>query len=150
MLCASKTDLCSNRRRYCLRKFFLFFILGLTFFSQSLFSTEVFDTAFSGNFIQPDQQSGFEAEHYEANVGRKMLRGAENFFLGFLEVPHSIKTEFAQQKADYLDPGVLAFSKGFVDGVGKTAYRMGVGFYEFFSSPIPQRPILPDLEQTLL
>ncbi len=103
------------------------------------------ESSFSGNFVVPELQSGFEAEQYEVKVGRKAQRGLENFFLGWLEIPQGVKREFAYRNQEYLPAGIETFFvgafKGFFRGMGRTA----VGVYEVFTCPYPQPPVMTEM-----
>lgn len=107
------------------------------------------DSSFSGNFVIPENQSGFKEEMYETRVGKKAERGMKNFVLSFLEVPHSIKGEYYYRKQEYLPAGLETFFIGTFKGILNAFGRAGVGFYEFFTSPYPQDPILPEMEEWL-
>jgi putative exosortase-associated protein (TIGR04073 family) len=107
------------------------------------------DTSFSGNFIGPESQSGFLEEQYESKAGAKMLRGLKNFFLSPLEIPHGVKTEYYVRKQEYLPAGIETFFLGTFKGFLNMFKRAGVGFYEFFTFPYAQDPIIEEMEEWL-
>ena len=107
------------------------------------------DSAYTGNFVVPENQSGFKEEAYEGLVGKKLERGAKNFFLAPLEIPHGIKGEYYYRKQEYLPAGLETFFIGTFKGVVNTFERAGVGLYEVITSPYPQDPILPEMEEWL-
>lgn len=128
-------------------KIFLLLSLAVAFFNMpSVFAV---DTAYSGNFIVPENQSGFKEETYEAKAGIKLERGAQNFFLGFLEVPHGVKSEYYYRKQAYLDPSFESFFIGAFKGFLNAGGRMAVGLYEVFTFPFPQDPIVPEMDEWL-
>ena len=104
---------------------------------------------FAGNFTVPEHQSGFYQEAYEVKIGQKLQRGMENFFLGFLEVPHGVKGEYYYRRQEYLPSGIETFFIGLFKGTLNAAGRMGVGFYEVVTCPFPQKPILPEMKDWL-
>jgi hypothetical protein len=124
-------------------------IVALFFLARVLCAAPVYDTTFSGNYIIPENQSGFSQEQYEIKATRKLQRGAENFFLSPLEVPHGVKTEFYQRKAEYLPVGIEHFFLGAFRGIGKGFKRWGVGFYEMITFAYPQEPIVEELDTWL-
>lgn len=101
------------------------------------------------NYLIPEAQSGFEAENYEVASTKKLLRGAENFFLCFLEVPQGIKSEVAYRREGFLPVGVETVVLGAVKGIGRGAKRMGVGFFEAITFIVPQPPILPEIKDMI-
>ena len=112
-------------------------------------TAQAVDSAYSGNFIVPESQSGFYEEAYEGKVFTKLERGVKNFGLSWLEIPHSIKGEYYYRKQQYLPAGFETFFIGLFKGAVNTVGRAGVGLYEFFTSPYPQDPILPEMEEWL-
>lgn len=125
----------------------LMILCGICFMVHS--SARALESEFSGNYLIPSSQSGYRQEMYEEKVGVKLQRGAENFFLGFLEVPHGVKSEYYYRKQEYLPAGIETFFigafKGALNGIGRTF----VGLYEMFSAPYPQEPILPEMKDWL-
>lgn len=125
------------------------FLAVSVFFAFFAPSASAADTAYSGNFVIPENQSGFKEAAYEHQVGQKLERGAKNLFLSPLEIPHGIKSEYYYRKQEYLPGNLESFFigafKGLINGFG----RLGVGFYEIFTSPYPQDPILPEMEEWL-
>lgn len=107
------------------------------------------DTAFSGNFIVPEAQSGFSQEQYEVKAVQKLQRGAENFLLSPLEVPQGVKAEIAGRRSEYLPVGMETVIVGAVRGFVNGAKRWGVGVYEIFTFVYPQEPILPEFQEWL-
>lgn len=107
------------------------------------------DSSYSGNFIVPESQSGFREEAYEGKAVSKLERGAKNFFLGFLEIPHSVKSEYEYRKQEYLPGNLESFFIGAFKGFLNAGGRMGVGLYEGLTFPYPQEPILPEMEEWL-
>lgn len=105
------------------------------------------ENTFSGNYIVPEQQSGFKAEAYEANSAQKFERGALNLTLSWLEIPHSIKAEGHRRKREYLPVGVETFFIGMVKGTVRTVVRAGVGIYEMITFRYPQTPILEEMDE---
>lgn len=126
---------------------FLSLFLGVLFLRAGAGTAA--DTAYSGNFIIPENQSGFKEETYETKAGIKLERGAQNFFLGFLEVPHGVKSEYYYRKQEYLDPTLESFFIGTFKGFLNAFGRMGVGLYEVFTFPYPQEPIVPEMSEWL-
>ena len=126
--------------------FFLVLILSFSF-PPMLYATG--EGSYSGSYIVPEAQTGFEAEEYEAKVGEKFLRGVENFFLSPLEIPHGVKREISKRRQEYLPTGVetvfIGLFRGFMRGLG----RAGVGLYEAVTFPYPQEPILEEMDQWL-
>ena len=110
-------------------------------------SSLALENTFSGNYIVPEQQSGFKAEAYEANSAQKLERGALNLTLSWLEIPHSIKAEGHRRKQEYLPVGVDTFFIGLVKGVDHMFIRAGVGFYEILTFRYPQGPILDEMDE---
>lgn len=125
------------------RKIFPILILLMSF----IYSSEVFavTSSYAGNFALPEAQSGYAEERYEAKCFQKLQRGAENFFLGFLEIPQGIKSERASRKAEYLPVGLESFFIGTLRGIGNGAKRMAVGFYEGVTFVYAQDPILEEM-----
>ncbi len=119
------------------------------FFLACVDNARAIDSAYSGNFIVPENQSGFREEQYEMKAGQKLERGAKNFALGWLEIPHGVKSEYYYRKQEYLDRTPESFFiglfKGFVNAVGRT----GVGLYEVFTFPYAQDPIVEDMDEWL-
>ena len=107
------------------------------------------ETAFAGNYLVPENQSGFSQEQYEVKVGRKLQRGAENFFLGWLEIPHGVKKEYMERKSEYLTMGVEPFFLGLFHGFMAGSKRTAIGLYEMISSPYPQEPVLEPMDEWL-
>lgn len=107
------------------------------------------ENEFSGNYLVPKYQSGYNEEAYEAKVGQKFLRGAQNFTLSPLEIFQGVKSEYYYRKQEYLPAGAetvfIGMFKGLMNGIG----RAGVGLYEMFSAPYPQDPILPEMKDWL-
>lgn len=108
-----------------------------------------YDTTFSGNYGIPDHQDGFLSEEYDERVGVKLQRGLKNFFLGWLEVPHGVKTEVQHRKAEYLPVGFETYPLGILKGAYKWAGRTAVGFYEVVTFPYAQGPIIEEMEEWL-
>ncbi len=123
------------------------FLLSVIFMKTPLLMAV--DSSYSGNFIVPENQSGFKEEAYEAKAVGKLERGAKNFFLGFLEIPHSVKSEYEYRKQEYLPGNLEAFFIGAFKGVLNAGGRMGVGLYEGVTFAYPQEPILPEMEEWL-
>lgn len=121
-------------------------VLMISFFSPCAHAIQ---SSYSGNFVVPEAQSGFLEEQYESRVGAKLLRGLKNFFLSPLEVPHGIKGEYYYREQQLLPGGIETFFIGAFKGVGNTFKRAAVGFYEFFTAPYPQDPILEEMEDWL-
>ncbi len=105
------------------------------------------ESTYSGNYIVPEFQSGFYPEQYEVRVGKKLQRGLENFFLGWLEIPHQIRLEMEREKKEYYDRRPIAFFRGFGKGLGRATLRTAVGFYEIFTLPYAQEPILEEMHE---
>ena len=105
------------------------------------------ENTFSGNYIVPEQQSGFKTEAYEANSAQKLERGAINLTLSWLEIPHSIKAESHRRRPEYLPVGIETFFIGFVKGTVRSVVRAGVGIYEMITFRYPQGPILDDMDE---
>ncbi len=89
------------------------------------------------------------SESYELGVASKLQRGFENFFMGWLEIPHGVKAEHQYRKEQYLEGGFepffLGLYRGTMNGIGRTA----VGFYEGVTCLYPQEPILEDMSEWL-
>lgn len=129
------------------KKFILFYLLAAVFIQvPALYAVE---SAYSGNFIVPENQSGFKEEAYEAKAAGKLERGAKNFFLGFLEIPHGVKSEYYYREQEYLPGNLETFFIGAFKGFLNAGGRMAVGLYEGFTFPYPQKPILPEMEEWL-
>jgi putative exosortase-associated protein (TIGR04073 family) len=126
-------------------RFFGIFLAFLLFSSAAASA----DSTFAGNYMIPEHQSGFMEEQYEAKSVKKLQRGAENFILGPLEVPHGVKTEFARRRSEYLPVGIESFFIGALRGVGNGFKRSFVGLYEMFTFPYPQEPIVEELDAWL-
>ena len=107
------------------------------------------DGPYFSNYLIPENQSGFEAENYEAASSKKLLRGAENFFFGWLEVPQGIKSEVAYRRQGFLPVGIETVVLGAAKGIGRGFKRMGVGFYEGITFIYPQEPILPEIKDMI-
>ncbi len=107
------------------------------------------DSPYSGNFIIPESQSGFKEEKYETQTGIKLERGAKNFFLGWLEIPHGVKSEYYYRKQEYLPRTPESFFVGLFKGFVNAGGRMGVGLYEVFTFPYAQEPILEEMDEWL-
>ena len=107
------------------------------------------DTAYSGNFVVPEAQSGFAQEGYEVKAIEKLQRGAENFLLSPLEVPQGVKAEIAGRRSEYLPVGMETVIVGAVRGFIKGWERLGVGVYEILTFTYPQEPILPEFQEWL-
>ena len=105
------------------------------------------ENTFSGNYVVPEQQSGFKAEAYESNSAKKIERGALNLTLSWLEIPHGIKAEVHRRRQEYLPVGVETVFIGLMKGVVQTIVRAGVGAYEIVTFRFPQDPILEDMDQ---
>ena len=88
-------------------------------------------------------------EAYEGKAVTKLERGAKNFFLGFLEIPHSIKGEYNYRKQEYMPGNLESLFIGTFKGFLNAGGRMAVGLYEGFTFPYPQEPILPEMEEWL-
>jgi len=131
------------------RNLFQLSIWGWMIFSVYPNAAYALESSFAGNYAMPELQSGFLEEEYEVEAGRKFLRGAENFLLGWLEVPHGVKMEVIERKREYLPVGVervlLGVLRGFLGGIQRT----GVGLYEMFTFLYPQEPILTEMDQWL-
>lgn len=106
-------------------------------------------STYEGNFVVPESQSGFQEEAYEVKVAQKFERGLKNFFLSPMEIFHGIKGEYYYRKQQYLPGGIETFFIGTFKGFINTFVRAGVGFYEVLTSPYPQDPILPEMEDWL-
>ena len=120
-------------------------IILVTLFSIS--PAYALENTYSGNYIVPDQQSGFRTEAYEANSAQKLERGALNLTLSWLEIPHTIKAESYRRKREYLPVGIETFFIGLVKGTVRTVVRAGVGTYEMITFRYPQPPILDDMDE---
>ena len=74
---------------------------------------------------------------YTERVSEKLGRGLTNFFLG----PYEIKKSYTEE---YERNNLLASActTGLLKGTFRSVKRMAVGAYEFFTSPIPQDPII--------
>lgn len=128
------------------RIFLVLFTVGLFVLGPDLGAVE---SSFAGNYIVPEEHSGFKESQYEVAASDKLERGAENFFLGWLEIPHGVKSEFYYRKQQYLAPGVetffLGLFRGLLNGIGRTA----VGFYEMTTFPYPQGPMIEKMDEWL-
>ncbi len=122
---------------------------GILLLSAAVCPLHALESTFAGNYIVPEHQSGYNAEAYEVEAGRKFQRGAENFFLGWLEIPHGVKSEWYYRKQEYLDPTFESFFVGLGKGTLNAAGRTGVGLYEIFTALYPQDPILPEMSEWL-
>ncbi len=117
-------------------------ILSVTLILMS-FQIAYLNTAFSmessydRNFVVPELQQGFKNEAYEVEAGKKLQRGLQNFFLGWLEVPHGVKGEYYYRKQEYLPGGIEPFFIGAFRGFGNGLKRTAVGFYEVISFAFP-------------
>ena len=120
---------------------------AIFFLSFAIPSGMALENTFSGNYIVPEQQSGFKAEAYEANSAKKFERGALNLTLSWLEIPHSIKAEGHRRRQEDLPVGIETFFIGFMKGTIRTVVRMGVGVYEMITFRYPQGPILEDMDE---
>lgn len=107
------------------------------------------ETAYSGNYIIIENQSGFLAEEYEVRVAKKLERGLKNFFLGWLEIPNGVKTHIAYREDNYLPVGLETYVLGLFNGFGHGIKRTAVGFYEIFTPFYAQGPILVEMEEWL-
>ncbi len=127
------------------------FLLSLTlvFFLRALPEAGAVETAYSGNFIVPENQSGFLEEGYEVQVGRKLERGLKNFFLSPLEIPHGVKGEIYYRRQQYLPAGIETFFIGAFKGGVNMFGRAGVGFYEVLTCPYAQGPVIEEMEEWL-
>ena len=105
------------------------------------------ENTFSGNYIVPEQQSGFKAEAHEAATAQKMERGFVNFTLCWLEIPHGIKAEFHRRREEYLPVGFETFFIGLAKGTLHTFYRAGVGIYEVITFRYSEGPILDEMDE---
>ncbi len=121
----------------------VFAILFISHFFVSYASAVT--STYADNFTVPETQSGYAEEHYETKAAQKLQRGLENFFLGFLEVPQGVKEQFAERKSEYLPVGIESFFIGALRGFGNGVKRMAVGFYEVFTFPYAQGPILEEM-----
>ena len=74
---------------------------------------------------------------YTERVSEKLGRGVTNFFLGGYEFNKSYHEEL--DKKDLL---AAALTTGMLKGAFRTAKRMTVGMYEFFTCIFPQDPII--------
>ena len=108
------------------------------------------ESSYSGNYVQPETQAGYYAEHYEGLSGQKLQRGLENIGLCFLEIPQTMKVEYVRRKQDYLPAGIETFFLGFFRGVLRTAGRALVGVYEVVTFAQPQGPIMPEIQDWAL
>ena len=108
-----------------------------------------YESPFYASSIIPETQSGFMAEAYEVKVGHKLTRGVQNTFLGWLEIPHGVKSEISYRKQEYLHAGVETFFIGTFKGLMNAIGRTGVGIYEVFTCPYAQDPILPEMDEWL-
>ena len=124
----------------------LIFLVILQIFSPFLWAVE---NEFSGNYLLPEMQSGFQEEQYEVKAGEKFLRGAQNFFLSPLEVPHNVKKEMIERKQEYLPVSIESVFIGAFKGIGYGLGRAGVGLYEMITFPYPQRPVMQEMEEWL-
>ena len=131
-----------------IRKILFVLILSAAFFIKVPFLLAV-DSAYSGNFVIPENQSGFKEEAYEVKAVNQLERGLKNFCLGFLEIPHSVKSEYNYRQQEYLPGNMEAFFIGIFKGALNAGERMGVGLYEGLTFPYPQQPILPEMEEWL-
>ena len=128
-------------------KVYFYFPVLILLLASGLPSGLALENTFSGNYIVPEQQSGFKAEAYEANSAQKFERGALNLTLSWLESPHSIKAEGHRRKQEYLPVGIETFFIGFVKGTVRTMVRAGVGVYEMITFRYPQGPIVEDMDE---
>lgn len=126
--------------------FYFFFLFLLAFSMPQGFSME---TSYDRNFVVPEMQSGFKTELYEAKAIGKLERGLQNFFLGWLEIPHGVKGEYYYRKQEYLPGGIEPFFIGAFKGFFNAAGRTAVGIYETFTFPFPQEPILQEFDEWL-
>ena len=129
--------------------FVLFIACMLVCFSSVYAGVKHYDTTFSGNYGIPEHQDGFMREEYDERMGDKLQRGLKNFFLGWLEVPHGVKTEVRHRKAEYLPVGFETYPLGILKGAYKWAGRTAVGFYEVVTFPYAQGPIIEEMEEWL-
>lgn len=127
----------------------LLITLALGFCSSGTEEALALDTAYSGNFIVVEKQSGFVEEQYEIAAGKKFQRGAENVVLGWLEVPHGVKSEIRYRRLEYLPVGIETVFIGAFKGFTRACARTAVGFYEMFTFLYPQRPIMQEMENWL-
>lgn len=125
---------------------FFFFVLSISVFGIAKAGME-YD--YAGSYAVPEHMSGFSGEEYERRAGKKLERGLKNFFLGFLEVPHGVKTEIAYREREYLPTGIETFFIGAFKGTMKGVGRMGVGLYETFTFPYAQGPIIQEMDEWL-
>jgi putative exosortase-associated protein (TIGR04073 family) len=123
----------------------LLIVSGFLILSSRVFAV----STLAGNYVTPETQSGYAEEHYEEKAAQKLERGLKNFFLSPLEVPHGVKTEYAARHSEYLPAGIETFFLGAFKGVGNGFKRAGVGFYEIFTFPYVQGPILEEMEDWL-
>lgn len=107
------------------------------------------ENSYAGNYLKPEMQTGYYSENYESAVMQKFQRGAENFLLGWLEVPQGIKSEIAYREAGYLPVGIETVVIGGFKGFLNAAKRTGIGIYEGFTCLYPQEPIVPNLHERL-
>ena len=107
------------------------------------------ESTYSGNYVLVEHQSGFLQEEYEEEISRKFQRGAENFCLGWLEVPQGVKSEIGFRRSEYLSAGIETFFIGAFKGAIRGFARTAVGLYEMFSFPYPQGPIMQEMEYWL-
>lgn len=107
------------------------------------------DSSFSGNYVIPESQSGFYTDQYENSIGKKLERGAQNFFLGWLEVPHGVKSEIYFRKQESLPVGIESVFIGTFKGILNAVGRTGVGLYEVFTFTYPQGPIVQEMHEWL-
>ena len=134
-----------SRNKWAAVILFAAFILG-----SAATSIMALDTAFSGNYIVPETQSGFYQEQYELRVGRQFQRGLENLLLGWLEIPHYIKREYYVRSEQQLPGGVETFFIGLFKGIWYGTGRRLVGAYEILTAVYPQdEPILQDMSEWL-
>lgn len=106
-------------------------------------------SSYDRNSVVPVVSGVTPAEQYEMSSASKLERGMENFFLGWLEIPHGIKSEYYYRRQRSLDGGIEPFFIGTLRGTLNAVGRTAVGFYETVFFLIPQDPILEDMSQWL-
>ncbi len=126
----------------------LIFLLGaLTLFHSQ--PAQAVTSSYDRNAVIPVVSGVTPGETYEISSATKLERGMENFFLGWLEIPHGIKSEYYYRRQQSLDGGIEPFFIGALRGTLNAGGRTAVGFYEGLTCLIPQDPILEDMSQWL-
>lgn len=122
-------------------------IVGMLFFSAV--PAGAVSSSYDRNAVTPIVSGMTPAENYEMAFATKLGRGLENFFLGWLEIPHGIKSEYYYRRTQHLEGKIEPFFLGAFRGALNAGGRTAVGFYETFTCLVPQEPILEDMSQWL-